>query len=57
LVCVASPLSKQHFRVIEKIGWLGIRLMCLIDATCLHTDCCSSDLALYKKILKLSLLV
>ena len=27
LVCVASPLNKQHFRVIAKIGWLGIRLI------------------------------
>jgi hypothetical protein len=23
-----------------KTGWLGIRIMCLSEATCLHTDCC-----------------
>jgi hypothetical protein len=27
-------------------GWYGIRLMFMIEATCLRTDCCSSEVAL-----------
>jgi hypothetical protein len=33
-VFVASPLSTQH-GVRAKIGWLGIRLMCMSGAKCL----------------------
>ena len=29
-----------------KTGWLGIRIICLIGATCLPADCCFSELAL-----------
>ena len=29
-----------------KLGWLGIRLMCLSGATCQPTDCCFSELSL-----------
>jgi len=28
LVFVASPLSKQHYGVRTKIGWLRIKIMC-----------------------------
>jgi hypothetical protein len=31
LVCVASSLSTQQYRVRDKTGWLGIRIMCLIQ--------------------------
>jgi hypothetical protein len=31
-----------------KAGCLGIKIMCPSGATCLPTDCCFSELALYK---------
>jgi len=34
LVCVASSLSTQQYRVRDKTGWLGIRIMCLMEETC-----------------------
>ena len=46
LVFVASPLSTQHYGERAKIGWLGIRILCLSRATCLSADCCFSELAL-----------
>jgi len=33
-------------RVVVKMGWLGIRIMCHSGATCLSADCCFSELAL-----------
>ena len=41
LLCVASPLSTQHYGVRAKTGWLGIRILYLSGATC-----CFSELAL-----------
>ena len=41
LVCVASPLSTQHYEVRAKTCWLGIRIMSIMD-------CCFSELELYK---------
>ena len=41
LVCVASPLSTQHYEVRAKTCWLGIRIMSTMD-------CCFSELELYK---------
>jgi len=38
-----------------KNGWLGIEIMCPSGATCLPTNSCFSELALYKT--KLSVLV
>jgi hypothetical protein len=46
LVFVASPLNTQHYGERAKMGWLGIRIMCLIGATCLSTDSCFSELSM-----------
>jgi hypothetical protein len=49
LVFVPSPLSMQPQGVRAKTGWLVIRIMCqsgVTLSTC--TDCCFSELALYK---------
>ena len=46
LVCVASPLSKQHQGEIAKTGRLEIRIMYPSGATYLPADCCFSELAL-----------
>ena len=48
LVFVASPLSMQHKGEKAKTGWLGIRIMCLNEATRLSADgcLCYSELAL-----------
>ena len=46
LVFVASPLSTQNKGERARTGWLGIRIMCTIGATCLSVDCCFSELAL-----------
>ena len=39
--------SAKHaaLAVRAKTGWLGIRILCLNGATCLHADCCFSDIA------------
>jgi hypothetical protein len=44
----ASSQSKEHSGERAKTGWLRIRIMYLSGATCLSTDCCFSELALYK---------
>jgi hypothetical protein len=44
LVCVASPLSTQHYGERAKTGWLGIMIMCPSGETCLSADCCFSGL-------------
>jgi hypothetical protein len=46
LVFVTSALSTQHSEERANIGWLGIRIMCLSEATCLPADCCFIELAL-----------
>ena len=46
LVFVVSPRSTQYEGVRAKTGWLGIRIMCPSGVTCLHTECCFSELAL-----------
>ena len=46
LVCVASPLSTQHYGVRAKTGWFGIRILCPSRMPCLSADCCFSKLAL-----------
>jgi hypothetical protein len=46
LVFVASPLNTQHEGERAKTGWLGIRIMCPSETTCLPADCCFSELAL-----------
>ena len=43
---VASLGSMQHLGERFKTGWLGIRIMCPIEQTCLPTDVCFSELAL-----------
>ena len=45
LVFAASPLRTHFEGVRTATGWLGIRIMCPSDKTCLHTDCCLSELA------------
>jgi len=39
--------SAMHAALRRKIDWLRIRIMCPSVATCLFTDCCFSELALY----------
>jgi hypothetical protein len=47
LVFVTSLLSTQLTEEGEgDTGCLGIRIMCLSEATCLPVDCCFSELAL-----------
>jgi len=46
LVFVASPLSTQHYGERANTGWLGIKIKCPSEATCLSADCCFSWLAL-----------
>jgi hypothetical protein len=46
-VGVASPLSTQHCGEWAKTYRLGIRIMCASGGTCLPTDCCFSELALW----------
>ena len=46
LVYAAYPLSTQQQAERTKTGWLGIRIMCPCEATCLPADCCFSELAL-----------
>jgi len=48
LAFVVSLLSTQHLRVRLKIGWLGIRIMCLIAAVARHTNNCFSYLVQIK---------
>ena len=43
-----SLLSMQHYRIRAKTGWLGITIICPFRVTCLPTDCCFSELALWK---------
>jgi hypothetical protein len=40
--------STKHTTLKEraKIGWLGIRILCPSEATCLYADCCFSELEL-----------
>ena len=45
LIFVASPLSSHHYGVRAKIDWLGIRIMCPSEATCLPADCCLNELS------------
>ena len=42
--------SAKHTAMMRKIktGWLGIRIICPSESTCLPMDCCFSELALYK---------
>jgi hypothetical protein len=39
LVLATSLLSTQHKGEMTKTGWLGIRIMCPSELTCLSTDC------------------
>ena len=48
LVFVASPLSMPYLGERTKMGWLGIRIMCLSGATFLPADCCFSELSTIK---------
>ena len=48
LAFATSDLSTRVKGVSAKTGWLGIRIMCLRGAVCIPTDCCFSELALYK---------
>jgi hypothetical protein len=45
-----SCFSAKHavLRRKAKSGWFGIRIMCPSGATCLPSDCCFSELVLYK---------
>ena len=43
----ASPLIMQHSGVKSKTVWLGIKIMCPSGGTCLSTDSCFNELALY----------
>ena len=40
----SSLLSIQYLGIRAKMGWQGIRIMCLSWATCLTTDSCLSEL-------------
>ena len=42
--------SGKHAALTEKakIGWLGIRIICPSKVTYLPSDCCASELTLYK---------
>ena len=42
----ASPLNIQQEIVRANASFISIRIMCEIDATCLHLDCCCSTLAI-----------
>ena len=44
-ICIRIIIRIQHQGERAQNGWLGIRIMCEIDATCFPTDCCFSDLA------------
>jgi len=47
LAFIASPLSMQQLYGVKATpGWLGIRIMYLCGASCLHADCCFNQLAL-----------
>jgi hypothetical protein len=48
LICIVSPLSTHNSGERAKTGWLGVRIMCSSETTCLSADCCFSELALYK---------
>ena len=43
---VTLPLSKHHYNVRVKTGWLGIMIICPSGATCLPAECCICELAL-----------
>jgi hypothetical protein len=47
--------SFNSLRSKSKTGWFGIRIMCPSGATCLHTDCCFSELALLKSTQRVGL--
>ena len=44
LVFATSLLSTQNLAVRANAVWLGIRIMCLVGATCLPADCYLSEL-------------
>ena len=46
LVFVVSPVSTRHEGERAKTGWIGIRIVCSSEGTCLSTDCCFSELAI-----------
>ena len=48
LVFVAFPISTLHWGKRAKTGWFRSRIMCPNGATCLPTDGCCSELALWK---------
>jgi hypothetical protein len=39
--------SAKHAALRRKTGWLRIRIMCPMRATCLSADCCFNGLAIY----------
>ena len=49
-LCFFSAEYIASKRERAKTGWLRIGIMCPSGATCLFTDCCFSELALYKNI-------
>ena len=34
----------HQYTVRTKVGWLGVRIMCLSGAICISADCCFSEL-------------
>ena len=38
LVCVASPLSTQHYGLRAKTGWLGTTIICISRVACLSLE-------------------
>jgi hypothetical protein len=46
LKLVVQPLNTHPHGERAKTDWLGIRIMCPSEATCLPTDCCFSELPL-----------
>jgi hypothetical protein len=45
---VIIDINYSTFTERVKTGWLGIKMKCLSGVTCLSTDCCFSEIALYK---------
>jgi hypothetical protein len=45
-ICIFC-FSAKHAALRKKTGWFGSKIMCLSRATCLSTDWCFSELALY----------
>jgi hypothetical protein len=45
-----SPLNMHHPGVMAKIDWRRIETMCPSGVTCLHAECCLSELALCHQV-------